>query len=143
MCTTYVLIADSAHAKLLERNDREELTEVDSWTNPFGHSADHDIAQDKQGSDRGGTLESEVSPKRHEQLKFVKRIAGELTRHSSNFDQLIVSAAPQVLGDLRKELKGTVKAKIDREFPKSLVNVPLHDLPEHLAKLLASASEGI
>ena len=140
MPTTYVLIADSAHAKLFERNDREELTEVDAWTNPFGHSADHDIAQDKQGSDRGGTLESEVGPKRHEQLKFVKRLAGELEKLSSDFDQLIVSAAPKVLGDLRKELNNTVKAKIDREFPKTLIHVPLHELPAHLAKLLATES---
>jgi protein required for attachment to host cells len=52
------------------------------------------------------------------------------------FDALVLIAPPQALGDLRKALAGGVRAKVAAELAKDLTNVPLHELPRHLAEVV-------
>ena len=46
-------------------------------------------------------------------------------------------APPVTLGDLRKALSAHVKAAVYAELHKDLTKTPMHELPEHLASVLA------
>ncbi len=59
--------------------------------------------------------------------------------HAGRFDQLVIVAAPQVLGMLRASLHSTVAEKLLLEIPKHLTNQPLDKIENQLAAAIAEA----
>lgn len=57
---------------------------------------------------------------------------------AGHFARLVLVAGPQMLGDLREALSPPVRAALLGELDKTLTEVALADLPEHLADILAS-----
>ena len=68
----------------------------------------------------------------HEKRVFAKDIANMVNKRAQEFDQLIVIAAPLVLGELRKNFDCHVKAKIDREIDKDMTMI----LPQKISDYL-------
>lgn len=134
---TFILIADGGQARLLFHSDKQpHLKLMDSWKNKPGHVPEGDTVTDSPGTNRHGSMVSEVDPQRHAQATFAKQLATILQERLTGYDQLIVAAAPKFLGDLRKEFHGTVREKVVAELDKDLTHIALHDLPSHFESLV-------
>jgi len=139
---TWVLVADSEKALILanrgvgEKADLRVLRKI-GQNNPPNH---------EQGSDRPGRTYSSFGPGNssyeaadwHElgKERFAADLADLLCRHAlaSSFDDLVLIASPEVLGNLRRALHKEVIARVVAEIPKSLTKLPLDDLEKRLPK---------
>ncbi len=143
--TIWVLIADAHRARLFRREggDGELLPALDREM--IGESRpSREIASDRPGRsfDSGGegrhAMAPSTDPARHAQASFAHDIAGRLdkerTRHA--FDELIVVAPPEFLGDLRAAMSDPLRRMVTAEFKKDLSKQPTHELQSHLEKLL-------
>jgi protein required for attachment to host cells len=144
---TWVLVADSEKALILENRgsgdppDLRVLRKTEQ-ENPPNH---------EQGSDRPGRTQSSHGPGNsaydetdwHELGK--ERFAGEVAdllykhAHASTYAELVLIAAPEVLGKLRKALHKEVADRVVAEIPKGLTQLPLDQLGKRLAQDLEDA----
>lgn len=141
MATTWIVIADGAHARVLEQ-DREAR----SFKPAFEQEFFGQVAQSKEiGSDRPGrtfdsagqgrhAMEPPTDPQRHAKFTFAAELAKHLQKAAATnrFDRLVLVAAPKTLGDLRGLLPDTVKKRIVAEIDKDLTRVATRDLGQHL-----------
>lgn len=93
-----------------------------------------------QGTDRPGRYAdastshksafTETDWHRLEKEHFADQIAERLYRmaHRGDFDDLIVVAPPQVLGEMRKKMHKEVTDRISAEIPKTLTKQPVWDI---------------
>jgi protein required for attachment to host cells len=140
----WVLVADGEKALFLV-NDGDEtdlnlrVIRKDEQDNPPTR---------EQGANRPGRVHGSASPNVsafddtdwHDLAK--ERFAADLAdllysrAHAGRFDQLVILAAPQVLGVLRSELHSVVTDKILAEVPKHLTNQPLNQIEQQVAAAL-------
>ncbi len=144
---TWVLVADSEKALILANRgsgDPPDLrvlrkTEQD---NPPDH---------EQGTDRPGRTQSSHGPGSsaydetdwHElgKERFAGNLADLLSKHAhaSSYDELVLIAAPEVLGNLRKALHKEVVHRVVAEIPKGLTHLPLDQLAKRISQDLEDA----
>ncbi|WP_127143513.1 host attachment protein [Pelagibacterium montanilacus] len=67
--------------------------------------------------------------------RFAKDAADLLYRyaHKQRFKQIVLCAAPRVLGELRKELHSEVRTRVIGEVPKTLTNHPVDQIERILS----------
>jgi protein required for attachment to host cells len=53
------------------------------------------------------------------------------------FDRLVLVAAPQALGDIRKAMSGQLAEAVYGELAKDLTKVPNNELAKHLGEVMA------
>jgi protein required for attachment to host cells len=135
---TWIVVADSEKA-LLMRN----LT--DHADPNFEVISREDQPEVSDNADRPGRL-ADTGPGQSSAMeqanwhvlardKFAKELAEILYGHAHKgaYEQLVIAAAPQVLGKLRDELHAEVKDKVVAEIPKNMANHPVREL-ERLIK---------
>jgi len=100
-----------------------------------------DQATDRPGRmhDRGVQQKSAVDDTDWHALekeRFASELAEMLYRraHSNSFDRLIVCAAPQTLGVLRKEFHKEVTDRLIGEIDKDLTNMPLDEIERNVSQ---------
>ena len=93
---------------------------------------------DSQGPGRHA-MEYTSDPSREREKKFVKMLCEELQSGwvMGKFDRLILVAAPQALGDLRRALGPELKDLVHGEIAKDLTHIPNTELSRHLESVLA------
>ena len=131
MKTTWVLVADEAIARILERPRRahRDLVPVEELTDPDAHARESDMHNGPHGrrAGAGGGPQATVSASdsaRHQHAQvFAKRIAQRLLelRREQRFDALHVYAAPRLLGYLRSELHAEVASTVVETIDKDVV----------------------
>jgi len=144
---TWVLVADSEKALILENRgsgdppDLRVLRKTEQ-ANPPNH---------EQGSDRPGRTQSSHGPGNsayeetdwHElgKERFAVGVADLLYKHAhaSSYSELVLIAAPEVLGNLRSALHKVVVDRVVAEIPKGLTQLPLDQLEKRLAQDLEDA----
>ena len=92
---------------------------------PFGHGNRH-ITDPREGQ------------KKHEEIFFARNLSGwvdEALKRDA-FDQLVLVAAPRMLGDMRAQLSDHVRARIIGEIAKDLTNMPLSDIKRTLSNVV-------
>lgn len=89
------------------------------------------------GPNRGGITEPDL--KEQAQVAFAEIIVGFLKKalKDGQFDRFILFAPPAMLGVLRDKLTPELKAHLHAEVAKDLTHLPLDDLPDHLAGVIA------
>ena len=126
---TWVVVADASRADIYSRQKRfSPLELVQSLTEPEARSKERDLASDAPGRSfdiRGEgrhAMEPDHSGKDHLRESFVSRIADELesARNADRFQQLVIVAAPAVLGALRAQLSGAIQKHVVAEFNKHM-----------------------
>ena len=150
-------VADQGEARFydMERADAP-LQLVGQLSDPNAHLHDRDFKSDRPGrvfdrappssGRRGATSHHATSgerrPRKHEAELFARRVAEELerARHEKRFEHMILVAAPEFLGLLRKALPKALEASVLATVPKDLVHEPEHLLREHLPPLVTEAS---
>ena len=95
-------------------------------------------AVDSAGQGRHA-MEPKTDPQRNSQQSFARAIAAHIdsAAQQNDFDHLVLVAAPQMLGELRKYLSSTAAAKVTGELPKDLTHLPMDKLPDHLGAVMA------
>lgn len=143
---TWVLVADGARARLFRadrRNRSLELVEEEDSSAARAKAAD--IVTDRPGRHFDGNtlgqrsaMEPSTDPKQLEKRRFARHLASRLgeARRAGRFDDLVIVAAPQTLGDLRAELPPAVASHVTAEIDKDLTGGSPAELGRHLAPVL-------
>jgi protein required for attachment to host cells len=117
MATTWIVAADASRARILQVADRERLVEVDNLVNPDARLQNREIDTDARTRFPGGnTSDPEVDAVEHRNELFAKRVADylESARNDQRYEQLVLVAAPKMLGQLRQERQGSEEAGAGR-----------------------------
>lgn len=143
---TWILIADGARARVLEHaGPGKGLSEVNGLEFSQERLQGKDIWADKPGRSFNSVgagraaMEPPTDPVDKREADFVGMLADVLDRKNRDgaFDRLIIAAAPQALGDLRKAMSPQLQAKIETEIAKDLTRIPNDDVVKHFSGVLA------
>lgn len=138
---TWILIADGARAHVVERvGAGADLKLVP------GSDVRNELQSTREiGTDRPGRAQESVGMARHaiapridwhqqQKERFARAIARKLDAEaaSGSFEQLVLVAPPQTLGEIRSALKPATAKRISAEIDKDLTHVPIPELASHL-----------
>ena len=133
---TWVVVADACRADFYTRQTRRgQLEVVQSLAEPRARDKEQDLVADAPGRafDSGGqgrhAMEPDHTAKQHLREAFAQRVAAALEdgRQAGHYKQLIIVAAPAMLGDLRPRLSDATSKLVTAEFSKDLAG---HDPAE-------------
>lgn len=131
MKTTWILVADEAIARILEKPRKgSELKPVEELTDPDAHARERELHNGPHGRRAGGgdgsnpqaTVSAGDSERHHRGQLFAARVAQRLLecRREKRFDEIHVIAAPRLLGHLRnafhKELSDVIVDTLDKDL---------------------------
>ncbi len=140
MTATWILVADSSRARLFSINRAlDPLHEIGNFERPEARAKNHDLTTDRQGAVDGmGSVEIDMSPKRHEALTFAKELSEHLRqgRVSGQFNRLHIAASPSFLGLLREKLDQPTAQLVVHEVCKDLTQLDTADIRKHLPERL-------
>lgn len=151
--TTWFLVADGARARLLTMKSgrgtgqAQRLEPVLDREFIGSNIPSREIDADRPGRtfDSAGegrhAMEPPTDPRRKRKADFARSIANLLDGEAKRgaFDQLVVAAPPQALGDLRAEFSSSVQALVTAEINKDLVESTNEDLASRLSEVLTEA----
>jgi protein required for attachment to host cells len=132
----WVVVADGSKALFLRNSGDEKFPQLEV----FREEEQENPPTHEQGTHRPGRMpsggnghRSAVADTDWHQLaedRFAKDLAGILYRqaHKHNYKDLVLVAAPSVLGEMRKELHKEVSDKIVAEIDKDLTNHPVDQI---------------
>lgn len=136
----WVVVADGEKALFLENKGDAKFPDLDV----IRRMEDENPPNRDQASDKPGRFNDGPSPHRSavEETDFHRiakeRFAGEIAErlykaaHRGDFDAVVLVAPPLVLGQMRKSMHKEVVARIEAEVPKTLTNLPVHEIEAHL-----------
>lgn len=143
---TWVLIADGEKALFL-RNDVDaqdpdlNVVRIEEQDNP----KDIDQSANRPGRmhDGGPGQKSALDDTDWHELakeRFADDLADILYKqaHKGLFDEIVIVAPPQTLGELRQKMHQEVGNKVIAEIPKTLTNHPIDEVEKLLVKELAA-----
>ena len=138
MKTTWIVVADEAIARLLEKPEEGgDFVPVEELTDPGAHSREAEMRHGPHGRRAGGATVSAGDSERHQHAKlFATRIAERLAeaQRQGRFHVLHLIAAPRMLGYLRPALSASVSATVASEQDKDLVQASAAELTRRLAE---------
>jgi len=145
MQKTWVLVADSARARFFSvKTPKGPLTELEDYVHPASRAHERDLVPDRPGRVRSHstsqrhTLTPPTSAKDQEALDFAREIAAraDTARLQGDFERLVLVAAPDFLGTLRKKLPAPTAKLVDRTIDKNLTQLSAAEIRRHLPKYL-------
>ena len=131
MAKTWVVVADSSSARILmAEKPGMGLSEIDALEHPEGRLHEQELTTDLPGKafDSGGegrhAMGSPVDPKKHEMIKFSKKVTDylETGRSTGGFAKLYLIAPPAFLGLLREHLSSPLARIVQGSIDKNLVS---------------------
>jgi protein required for attachment to host cells len=149
MKTAWVLVADEAIARILERPlAGGDLVPVETLTDADAHAREAEMRHGPHGRRAGGGTAAQATvsasdSERHQHAQlFARRVAERLTRcHAEGrFGQLHLMVAPRLLGYLRKALAPEVAALVGCTLDRDVVQETPRELGERLTASLSGAS---
>jgi protein required for attachment to host cells len=141
-----IVVADQAEAIFYDTTSLQARpSEVGRISDPVAHLHEQDMVSDRPGRGHasvGGArhaMELEDEPRRHEAVRFAKRIARRLdeARRKGEFEELIVVAGPPFLGVMRQQLSRPTRQRVVHEIRKDLVHGTVESLRRHLPESAA------
>lgn len=145
MSQMWIVVANSSMARILSiAGPQEPLVELECLSHSAGRLLDQQLVSDRPGRshDAAGVarhaMETEVTPKQEEALRFAEEVAARLRKaHAAHlFDHLTIVAAPRFLGLLRERIGPEVTRSLKETVDKDLAMMSPAEirarLPEHL-----------
>lgn len=141
MAKTWIVVSDSARARILTTNRRKtRLVEVKEFLHPQSRVHEEEVATEKLDrsfrSEAPGRhdMSETLSPKKHEAWKLCKELANEIEagRTRGEFERLVIVAAPAFLGELRKRMSDPTSRLIVAELDKELAGMDTEEIRKHL-----------
>ena len=146
MPNIFVIAADSTSARIFySSSSKGPLEEKAVLVHPENRLKKKNMASDRQGysySSHGHgrkVLANHVDPRENEINQFVKEINEYLKNSEAKkeFDQLIIIAAPKLLGILKKNLNNNIKKHITYELKKNITKLSAAEIRNFLPKYLS------
>ena len=141
----WVLVADGARARILRdvvpagktRAGREDLVFRSEQRQLREIMADKPGRSFASTGTRRSAMEYNSDPVREDDRAFAATLAEVLDAHrvAGDFDQLVVAAAPQMLGDLRQAFPANLRRATIAEVAKDFTKLPAHELRGAIANL--------
>lgn len=137
------MTANAAECRIFSHDKKfAPLTEVKSLEWPGGRLASRDVNADRPGRsfDSGGQGRHAMEPRgdvhEEEGVRFTREIAHQLaeSQRSGAFGQLVIIAAPRLLGQLRDALPDPVQRCVTHEIAKDLTAYDAQQLTDWLRK---------
>ncbi|UWQ35654.1 host attachment protein (plasmid) [Leisingera sp. M527] len=140
---TLAVLANARTARIVENHGPSK-----GFTASAGHTlqappavenADRAGSHPISGAHGAATFEAS-DPKETAEAVFARLIVKDLEKkHAAEaFDQLILTAAPHMLGQLRAALPDALKSKVIGEADKDLTHAGLDDIAGHLKDIIAA-----
>ncbi|MFN0264739.1 VLRF1 family aeRF1-type release factor [Tepidamorphus sp. 3E244] len=132
----WVVVADGAKALFLRNEGDEKFPNL----HVFREEEQDNPPTREQAANRPGRMQDGTGPHKsamddtdwHQlaEERFAKDLAETLYKqaHKHKFNEIVLVAAPAVLGDLRKELHKEVADKVIAEVDKDLTNHPVDEI---------------
>ena len=151
MKTTWILVADEAIARILEkpRKPGSDLVPVEELTDPDAHAREGELHHGPHGRRNGAgggansqaTVSAGDTERHHRGQLFAARVAQRLLdlRREKRFDELHVVAAPRLLGHLRTAMHADVSNVVVDSLDKDLIHESNADLARRLFPLARTA----
>lgn len=146
MPTTWILVANSAQAHILERRSRREpLRIVSEFRNEDARAHEGDLVTDggaavmqRMGKGQQRHTEPEVSTREHRNELFAADLADTLQkgRAAGDYEELVLVAAPAFLGKLRDKIDNTTMRCVTSEIDKNLSHLAPSELLAAVEDLL-------
>jgi len=144
MKNTWVMVADASRARFFKMNDERHLVAAYTQEIVGPGLQSKDMGSDRPGrvfdSQGGGrhAAEPPTDPKRHAKFELAYEVGHILDAERKNqaYEQLVLVAPPQFLGDLRATLPDHVKHLVVAEVNKDLSRLSPMDLEAQLADVL-------
>ena len=143
MSMIWILVANQAEAQIYSANRLPgSLTLVSTLTHSEGTAHARDLTSDAPGRvhDRMGlarhSMEPDTGVKEEQRRKFVKKIVDRLEaiHLKGDFDQLVLLAAPAMLGVIRKTVVGNLAKTVIKEIPKDVIGQNLDKIEKQLER---------
>lgn len=139
----WIVVADGEKALFLRNRgdakfpDFEVMREMEQDNPPTREQGTERPGRHSDGPSVHNSAYEETDWHRLNKERFAREIAELLYRwaHAGKFDEVVIVAPPQVLGEMRKQFHQEVEAKVVAEIPKTLTN---HSVFE-IEKLLQAA----
>jgi len=131
----WVLVADEAIARILEKPLEGRLVPVEELVDRDAHAREAEFRHGPSGRRGGASTVSAGDSERHQHAQvFAEHIADRLEacHRDGRFDQLHIAAAPRMLGYLRPSLTPIVATAVARTLDKDLVHESPDELTRHL-----------
>ncbi|WUR13129.1 host attachment protein [[Empedobacter] haloabium] len=144
MQTTWIVTANNGRARIYAQKDQNSaLLEVEDMVNPTQRGRVSDIDTDQLGqlaasksiksvgaATQPSGYEPNQTPLEHQAELFVRSLADYLLQGytQNRYQNLILAAGPETLGQLRKLLDKQVTNAITQELNKDYTHVSPHDL---------------
>ncbi|MGE0022413.1 MAG: host attachment protein [Hyphomicrobium sp.] len=144
--TIWVMVADAGHARVLAKTGpKGHLAQVDGLDFEHPNPKSSDTVRDSlpRTFDSMGPGRHAITPKsdphRAEKRDFAKELAHTLDRGlaAKAFDELIIIAPPQMIGDLRPILSDAVKSCLKQELLLDLSKAPVSEIERRLVEVEA------
>jgi protein required for attachment to host cells len=132
-----VVVADTSLARLYTLARRNGvLKPARELQNPAAHQRSHDLGTDRPGrTANSGTgvrhaLQSRHDLKKEADVRFAGTVVAAVARAAKAPDQpeIVLVAGPRLLGEYRKLLPATLRARVAAELPGNLAKLPVADL---------------
>lgn len=141
MCATCVVVAESSRARVFEMaSTATPMKELVDMVHPESRTHEQNLTSDRPGRtfDRHGqghhAMEKEVGARKQETMVFAGQLADYLQAgcNKNTFDDVVIIAAPEFLGQLRKKLGPGVLERVSREINKNIVQLDESEIRKHL-----------
>lgn len=141
---TWILIADAAHARVLEADGvGKPLSRVPDFVLTSPTPAGRELTSERRPRTHDSTgdarhaIEPRTDPRREMKRAFALAVAEKLEAAitAGAFERLVIAAPPVMLGDLRAVLSKAVTNRIVAELPRDLVKVHDGDMRSHFAEV--------
>jgi protein required for attachment to host cells len=139
----WVLVANQAEAQFYTcKRLPGKLEPAGTLTNEEGAAHARDLISDAPGRvhDRTGNarhmMEPDTAVKVEIRRRFVKEMVGRLesAHRRHDFDELVIMAAPAVLGVIRKTMTAALSKAVVRELPKDVIGQGLDKIEAQLQR---------
>jgi len=146
MSNILVVAADSTCARIFKAtSSKGPLEEKEVLVHPENRLSEKDLISDRKGSTFSSHGSGRSSYSKHTDVKdqgtkeFINEINDCLMRLETNneFKQLIIIAAPRLLGALKKQLNSGLQKRITYELNKNIAKLNADEIRTHLPKYLA------
>jgi len=137
----WVVVADRARGRIFSATSpKSPLTEIEDLVHPEARAHERDLTTDRPGRGPGSHRAMGTANKAHEHeaTNFARELAARIDvgRVNTDFTKLVLVAAPDFLGLLRKSLNPHVEKLVAREVTKNLTQLTPADIRAHLPEYL-------
>ena len=142
----WILVANAAHARLLQQEEGAPMTVLRAFEHPASrqHSSElGDAERGREATDRafgGAAYEAHIEPQKKEHLRFARELSAMLEEgaQQGRYQRIHVFASSPFLGELKAELGTATQRVVAGTHDLDLSALPLAEIEQRVQHALAA-----